>query len=190
MSPCTCWLGQLRDACLCVHVCVCTGRPSSAVPAAAPLPAACAVLTKQAGLPSAGPTCLAAPATLGGVAPIPALKVFCTFLCVLSLLVLCAAMAVQGASPASPQPAVQLLVVVPSRRLPNPASPGMHHLPSRVLCQQTAAGTTHLHTPACPAACAGRLPTVHWLPDPAFFGDGALERAKNALGIVPVVMTA
>ncbi|KAL4448998.1 hypothetical protein ABPG77_007715 [Micractinium sp. CCAP 211/92] len=72
-----------------------------------------------------------APATLGGVAPISALKVFCTFLCVLSLLVLCAAMAVQG-----------------------------------------------------------RLPTVHWLPDPAFFGDGALERAKNALGIVPVVMTA
>lgn len=41
-----------------------------------------------------------------------------------------------------------------------------------------------------PAACAGRLPPVHWLPDPAFFGDGALERAKNVLGIVPVVMTA
>lgn len=38
----------------------------------------------------------AAPATLGGVAPISVLKVFCTFLCVLSLLVLCGAMAVQG----------------------------------------------------------------------------------------------
>lgn len=40
------------------------------------------------------------------------------------------------------------------------------------------------------STCTGRLPPVHWLPDPAFFGDGALERAKNALGIVPVVMTA
>ncbi|KAL4422665.1 hypothetical protein ABPG75_008862 [Micractinium tetrahymenae] len=72
-----------------------------------------------------------APKTLGGVAPISVLKVFCTFLCVLSLLALCGAMIVQG-----------------------------------------------------------RLPPVHWLPDPSFFGDGALERAKNVLGIVPVVMTA
>lgn len=36
----------------------------------------------------------------------------------------------------------------------------------------------------------GRLPQVHWLPDPAFFGDGAWTRLRGVLAVVPVIMTA
>lgn len=37
---------------------------------------------------------------------------------------------------------------------------------------------------------AGQLPAVHLLPDPSFFGDGFLERLKNVVAVVPVIMTA
>jgi hypothetical protein len=40
------------------------------------------------------------------------------------------------------------------------------------------------------AAPAGRLPPVYWLPDPSFYGAGALERLRNFLAVVPVIMTA
>lgn len=36
----------------------------------------------------------------------------------------------------------------------------------------------------------GKLPAVHWLPDPSFFGDTFVERTKNILATLPVVLTA
>lgn len=50
---------------------------------------------------------------------------------------------------------------------------------------RTAAGHLQLFPDA-----AGQLPAVHLLPDPSFFGDGFLERLKNVVAVVPVIMTA
>lgn len=37
---------------------------------------------------------------------------------------------------------------------------------------------------------AGKIPPVHWLPDPTFFGTSLLERLTGILAVVPVIMTA
>ena len=128
------------------------------------------------------------------MAVISVMKVVCSVMCVGALVVLAVVLAVQGgwALPCglfrgclawallddAAASHIKLSCLMPAVTVTEPNQPThVHHV------------RPTLRALRCHCA-AGRLPEVRWLPDPAFFGEGLLTRAKNILAIIPVMMTA
>lgn len=127
----------------------------------------------------------AGPKTLGDVAPISVMKICCTLMCVVALVVLCVALAIQGGLSAAGREGLGSLLSLRG-----------YHLQDQLLLilpvpsEDSVWAGAHLRLAPRRAASAGHLPQVRWLPDPAFFGDGSWERLKNVLATIPVIMTA